>query len=265
MSKKVFGHIFFQMNLGKATSIIQSGLSSKNLVTVFGDCSVDYAGRATSTLSRGKRLALIKGDNSISIHQNRLVRPTNYMMDTKISIANNETFVVLTATKLKPKEKLTITFHEIIDVQSYPIEITNDLRLSGSERDLNDLLMQDLSMIEDGLIPLNQQQYFGKGIADIIAEDKFGNLVVIELKRRQADYASVTQLQRYMKQAEKIKGKKTRGILLAPDIRPKARDLLGELGLEFARLDFKLKPSSVDKAEIVGLQKKQQSIKEFLK
>lgn len=253
------------MDLKQAIELIQLGLARKSMVTIFGECTVDYVGRATSTLSRGKRLALIKGDNSVSIHQNRLVRPTNYMVNTKISISEDGEKAVLVAKKLNPREQLMVVFHEISDVNSYQLEITNDLRLSGSERDLNDLLMQDLSMVEEGLRPINQQQHFKKGIADIVAEDKQGNLVVIELKRRQADYASVTQLQRYMQEVEKIKNKKTRGILLAPDIRPKAKNLLEELGLEFAKLDFELKPSSEQKAEIKGLQRKQTTLIQHFK
>ena len=250
------------MDFGQATDLIRDGLAKRHLVTVFGECSVDYVGRATSTLPFGKRLAMLKGDGSVSIHQNRLVRPTNYMVNTRLSIEENGGHAVLLAKKLNPREQLTITFRKILDVKSYPMEITNDLRLSGSERDLNDLLMEDLSMIEPGLRPVNQQEYFSKGIADIIAEDSAGNFVVIELKRRQADYASVTQLQRYMQQVEKLKGKKTRGILLAPDIRPNAKKLLHELGLEFAKLDFELKPSSKEKAEIKGLERKQTTILE---
>ncbi len=253
------------MDLSTACEQIKEGISRKHLVTVFGDCRVDYVGRATSTLKHGKRFILIKGDDSISIHQNRLVRPTNYMVKTKISIENTGEIATLIAKKLKPRETLTIEFLDIHDVKSYPMEISDDLRLSGSEKDLNDLLMNDLSMIEPGLKPLNQQEHFKTGIADIVAEDKNGNLVVIELKRRQADYASVTQLHRYMKHVEKIKNKKTRGILLAPDIRSNAKKLLEELGLEYAKLDFILKPSSPEKAEITGLQKKQTTINKFLK
>jgi len=251
------------MVLELAISKIESGVSKKHLTTIFGVCRVNYVGRATSQLPRGKRLILIKGDNSISVHQNRLVRPTNYMMNTRIAIEPSENGAILTAKRFKPRERLTIEFDRIDDVKCYEMEITNDLRLSGSEKDLNELLMQDLSMIEPGLKPLNQQEHFRRGIADIIAEDAQGDLVIIELKRRQADYASVTQLQRYMRQVEKIKGKKTRGILLAPSIRKKARELLENLGLEYAKIDFELLPSSNEKAKIKGLQKKQQCLKDF--
>ncbi|MAG21690.1 MAG: hypothetical protein CL943_00090 [Candidatus Diapherotrites archaeon] len=251
------------MDWAIATNKIRDGISKKHLTTIFGVCEVDYIGRATSRLPLGKRLVLIKGDNSISIHQNRLVRPTNYMMNTRIGVEVNGDSAILVAKRLKPKESLTVKFDRIDDVQSYEMEISNDLRLSGSEKDLNDMLMQDLSMIEPGLKPLNQQEQFRKGVADIIAEDAQGNLVVIELKRRQADYASVTQLQRYMQQVEKIKGKTARGILLAPSIRKNAKELLENMGLEYARIDFELLPASNEKAKIKGLKKKQETLHRF--
>ncbi len=240
-------------------SVLES-VAKKELVTIFGECSVDYVGRAVSNLPFGDRLIIIKGDKSVSIHENRLVRPTNYMINSRISVEVDGEQVVLLAKRVKPREKLKIVFKKIKNIQSYPMRITNDLRLSGSEKDLNNILMQDLSMIEEGLKPVNQQQKFKKGICDIVAEDKEGNYVIIELKRRQADFASVTQLQRYMQQVEKIKGKKTRGILLAPSIRKNAKELLETNGLEFAKLDFELNPSGKEKARIIGLKKKQKTL-----
>jgi len=239
---------------------LEQAIMNKDMAIIIGNCFVDYDGRAISKLPNGKRMVLIKGDNSISIHQNRLVRPTNYMMNTKIGAEIIDGTLVIKANRIKPMERLTITFHHVHDFQRYEINVTDDLRLSGSEKDLNELLMQDLSMLEPGLKPVNQQQHFRKGIADIIAEDKDGNFVIIELKRRQADFASVTQLQRYMREVENLKKIKTRGILLAPDIRKNAKELLDQSGLEFKKLEFELTPHEKQKAKIKGMEMKQQTL-----
>jgi RecB family endonuclease NucS len=208
---------------------------------------------------------MIKADKSVSIHENRLIRPTNYMLDAQISCEladkNGESILVLTAKKLKPRETITTTFTAIDDINCYDLPKSNDLRLTGSERELNDALMDDLSFLEPGLKPINQQQYFRKGICDIVAEDSKGRLVVIELKRRQADYASVTQLKRYAEEIKKMKGVETRGILLAPSIRKTALTLLKQYGLEFFSYDFEMG----ERSKIKGIGKSQMKLSDSFK
>lgn len=249
------------MKFKEAHNYIHKALTNKNMCVIVGECTVDYDGRAHSNLPKGKRMILIKADLSISVHENRLIRPTNYMMNTKISceIKNETKTLQLQAKRNNPKETITIEFSEIIDVNNYDLPESNDLRLVGSEKELNDALMEDLSFLEAGLKPINQQQYFRTGICDIIAEDAKGRLVVIELKRRQADYGAVTQLKRYAETVQKMKGVETRGILLAPSIRKSALDLLKKYGLEYFSYDFEIK----ERSKIKGINKTQMKINEY--
>ena len=252
------------MYLHEAQEKILTSIKNRHMCIIVGEFEVKYLGRASSTLPLGKRLVLIKSDSSVSIHENRLIRPTNYMMDATISCEEEKNeegkdILVLIAKKLKPRETITVTFNSIEDIHSYDLPESNDLRLSGSERELNTALMDDLSFLEAGLKPINQQQYFRKGICDIVAEDAKGNLVVIELKRRQADYASVTQLKRYAEEIKKMKGVSTRGILLAPSIRKSALSLLKSYGLEFFSYDFEVG----ERSKIKGIGKSQMKLNEY--
>ena len=250
------------MDLKEAREKILHALKNKHMCIVLGDCLVDYVGRASSKLPVGKRLVLIKSDDSISIHENRLIRPTNYMMKAAISCEfdkDNKNKLILTAKRLKPKEAITTCFTAVDDIRSYDIPQSNDLRLTGSEKELNDALMDDLSFLEEGLKPINQQQVFRKGICDIIAEDAKGRLVVIELKRREADYNAVTQLKRYKEQVSKMKGIDTRGILLAPSIRKSALELLKSYGLEFFSYDFEIG----ERSKIKGIGKSQMKLQDY--
>ncbi len=253
------------MHFHDAQHEILTSIKNKHMCLIIGECEVSYIGRASSTLPKGKRLVMIKADLSVSIHENRLIRPTNYMMDAKISCEladkNGEAVLVLTAKKLKPKETITVVFSEVTAINAYDLPESNDLRLSGSERELNTALMDDLSFLEAGLKPINQQQYFRKGICDIIAEDAKGRMVVIELKRRQADYAAVTQLKRYADEVKKMKGVETRGILLAPSIRKTALDLLKGYGLEFFSYDFEIG----ERSKIKGIGKTQMKLSDAFK
>ncbi len=249
------------MKLLESQKSILQALKNKEMCIVIGECAVDYDGRAHSNLPRGKRMLLIKADLSISIHENRLIRPTNYMMKASISCELNDKTktLIIKAKRNNPKETITAEFTEIIDINSYDLPESNDLRLVGSEKELNDALMDDLSFLEAGLKPINQQQYFRTGICDIIAEDAKGRLVVIELKRRQADYGAVTQLKRYAEEVQKMKGVETRGILLAPSIRKSALDLLKKYDLEYFSYDFEIK----ERSKIKGINKSQMKINEY--
>ncbi len=248
------------MRLEQAQKQIAEAISRKDMLMVIGECYVEYWGRAASKLPCGKRLLLIKGDNSIAIHQNRLLRPTNYMMDARISCNIEDSALVLQAKKTNPKETIKVLLYSVDGLHSYPIRESADLRLFGSERELSDELMQDLSFLEPGLKPLNQEEVFRKGVVDILAEDAKGNIVVIELKRRQADYNAVMQLKRYVQQASKIKGKNCRGLLLAPSIGKNAMELLQNNGLEFYNFEFEI---GNPKAKIKGIEKKQATIDKF--
>ena len=252
------------MKLEKVCEEILTAIKNQTMCIVIGECFVHYQGRASSKLPRGKRLLIIKADTSISIHENRLVRPTNYMTNAKTSCELTEVDLkkgteLKIVSKNKARETLEIIFYTVDDVQTYDLPMSNDLRLSGSEKELNDALMDDLEFLEPGLKPINQQQVFRKGVCDIVAQDRDGKLVVIELKRRQADYGAVTQLKRYVEQVEKLKNIETRGILLAPEIRKSAMELLQSYGLEFYSYDFEVG----ERSKIKGIGKSQQKLFDY--
>lgn len=246
-------------HLAQAKEKIESGINSDKMLIVIGECFVQYQGRAGSKLPKGKRMLLVKADKSFAIHQNTKLRPVNYMMNAKASVVldNENDCLVISAFKSKPKEKIEVYFYSVDFAESFEIEGDKELRLFGSERELSDLLMQDLSVLEKGLVPLKKEQVLRKGVIDIIAEDKEKNLVVVEVKRRKADLNSVRQLHSYMKQVEQIKGKKTRGILCAPSIGKPTSELLEKYGLEYCKLDYEIHNP---KAEIKGLEKKQKTL-----
>ncbi len=183
------------------------------------------------------------------------------MMNARISFEVTDGTLLLCAKKINPKEEIKVFFYSVDFLHSHKIDEPIDLRLFGSERELSDQLMNDLSFIEPGLKPLKKEDVFRKGIVDIIAEDAQKNLVVIEVKRRKADFAAVTQLARYMKQVEKLKNIKTRGLLVAPEITKAALELLENYGLEYFKFEFEIGNPS---AKIKGVQKKQPTITEYL-
>lgn len=73
------------------------------------------------------------------------------------------------------------------------------------ERDLEDNLAANLSQLEAGLVPFEREGFSPRqldtktvGIIDLVAVDKAGNIVVIELKAGEASDRVCGQVQRYM-------------------------------------------------------------------
>ncbi|RLG74820.1 MAG: hypothetical protein DRO12_06400 [Thermoprotei archaeon] len=91
------------------------------------------------------------------------------------------------------------------------------------ERDLEDYLSRNLDVVEEGLRLVERQKELpGVGRLDILARDRSGNFVVIELKAGQADERAVGQLQAYMEYLREHGYRNVRGILIAASYTPKA-------------------------------------------
>jgi RecB family endonuclease NucS len=251
------------MNLDEAKAVIDSALSAKRTLVVVGECTVHYHGRAASKLASGDRIVLVKSDGSFLVHQNRGMAAINYQppKGNRISTAFEGGALVLRAQRRSPKELLEAIFTKVAFAQSFEMKDDSSIRVFGTERNLSDLLMQDLDLIEPGLKPLKRESPLQKGMMDIFARDSRGRNVVVEIKRRTAGLDSVTQLHRYVEEVQHKLGGQPRGILCAPSITPNALKSLEKWGLEFFRLDYEVSNPS---AKIKGLQPKQKVMREFL-
>lgn len=249
------------MNLEEAQMAIQDGLR-KNMVLVSGPCIVKYQGRAGSKLAEGERILMIKRDGTFLIHQNEGFKPVNYQPPgTRISLEREDDELVVRARRRDPKELIEVTFPEVNYVKNIQLRDDEDIDIHGTERQLADMLMQDLSVIEKGMKTRNKESPLPQGDVDIFAEDKDGKYTVIEVKRKKAGLDAVSQLKRYVEEVKKRKDKDTRGILCAPGVSDKAKKHLENSGLEFSELDFEIMDH--DKAEIKGLTKTQKGLSEF--
>ena len=135
------------MEFGTAKAEIEKSILRKEMAIVVGSCTVQYNGRASSTLGDAKRLVMLKGDNSVSVHQNRLVRAVNYMVNAKSGAEIRAGMLVLKSAKTRPKESMEIDFSSIDHFSSFPMHDSPDIRLSGSELELSKQLSDDLSVI----------------------------------------------------------------------------------------------------------------------
>ncbi len=253
------------ISLRDAKRVVDDALNGGKFCVVIGHCRVSYEGRAASKLSEGDRVLLIKHDGTFLVHQSTGMTAINYQGPgaTVTSVLNDDS-PSLTVTAMRKrkegKEQIDVCFERVHFCQAFPLTDDSKLKVLGSERELSDLLMQDLSVLEKGLVPLQQESGPRRGNLDIVARDADGKLVIIELKRRSAELAAVTQLHRYVEELSKRRGETVRGILCAPHISEKALTMAQGWGLEFAKLDYEILASG---AHIKGLEKKQKSLDEF--
>ncbi len=253
------------MNAEEAKKTIDQSLNQAQLIMTIGTCSVKYEGRAASKLSNGDRMLIIKKDGTFLVHQSKGMAAINYQGPGAAILTSIDDFGKLTVSAIRKKkgeisEQITVTFQEISFCHSFDLQDDKKIQLFGTEQDLSNLLMNDLHLIEPGLVPVQQESPLAKGHIDILARDRHGALVVIEIKRRQAELNAISQLKRYVEEVSKRKDCKVRGMICAPDISENAKKMLDGYGFEFYKLNY---DASHEDTKIKGLEKKQQELTHY--
>jgi hypothetical protein len=57
---------------------VATAIDRAEMVTVFGRCTVEYEGRAASTLGPGERLVMLKPDGTVLVHTDEGQKPVNW-------------------------------------------------------------------------------------------------------------------------------------------------------------------------------------------
>jgi RecB family endonuclease NucS len=116
------------------------------------------------------------------------------------------------------------------------------------ERDIEDHLIHHLDTLEKGLKFVGRQFNTDVGRIDILAEDKNGRRVVIEVKVGEAKDSAVGQVARYLGWFAKLDGKPPRGMLVAaefPDGVRYASSAVSNLTLHAYRVSFSFEPATI--------------------
>jgi RecB family endonuclease NucS len=204
----------------------------KRAFCLFATCSVEYDGRATSTLDLGNYLIVYKNDGSVSIHGSTMVLPRNYMG------SNSQLFVcgdVLIFTR--KKESIKITISEIITIAYLNDWSDNKIRICRTEKELATKIFDNWSDYFDDDFELIYTEY----PTELGPVDLFGLTLttdyVVEVKRKRASLKDVSQLKRYL-EAVAVEGRLSKGFIAAPSISPKAEKYLKKHDLYFLEVDF---------------------------
>jgi len=124
------------------------------------------------------------------------------------------------------------------------------------ERDLEEYIIRDLNQIESGLELYSKEGVTGRqystevGRIDILAIDKNGDFVVIELKAGTASYSVIGQILGYISWVRQniSQGRKVRGIIIADDFDKKVKYAASEIpniSLKKYEVTFTLKDTQI--------------------
>jgi RecB family endonuclease NucS len=224
----------------RARDLATDGIDRQAVVTLFGRCTVDYDGRAASTLGPGDRLVVLKPDGTTLVHTDEGQQPVNWQPPgCAHEVSTDDGALVLRSERSTPEELLVVRFESLDHAGAFAGSDPSDLDLVGTEADLKDRILDDPTLVETGFEPRATERETPAGAVDIYGEDSDGNAVVVELKRRRVGPDAVGQLTRYVDALERDLHAETdvRGILVAPSVTDRARRLLAERGLEFVSLE----------------------------
>ena len=226
-------------DLAAARDLVSRGIAEGAVVTVVGSCTVEYEGRAASTLGPGERHLMLKPDGSALVHTDEGQQPVNWQPpDCEHEARLDEGDLVVESHRETPEEHLLVRFDAVVHAGAFDLTDERDLSLAGTEADLRERILDDPALVEEGFAPLATERSTPAGAVDVYGEDRDGRTVVLELKRRRVGPDAVGQLGRYVDALERDLHAETevRGILVAPSVTDRARRMLAERGLEFVAL-----------------------------
>jgi len=202
---------------------------------VIARCSVDYAGRLTAHLPMAPRLLLVKADGSISIHADGgAYKPLNWMTPPCTLREEPGQWVVTN----KGGETLTITIDEVLSDTSYELGLDPGLVKDGVEAHLQQLLADRCEVLGAGWRLVRREYPTDIGPVDLLCRDADGKHVAVEIKRR-GEIDGVEQLTRYLERLERDPLlRPVRGVFAAQEIKPQARVLAAQRGIECVVLDY---------------------------
>jgi hypothetical protein len=210
-----------------------------DLVTLFGSCTVEYDGRAASSLPEGNRLVVLKPDGTALVHTDEGRKPVNWQPPgCEHRAAVREGRLRVRSTRDSPDEQLDVHFRTVDHLVAYPVSGRRSVDVVGTEADLKRRLVDDPDLIEPGFTVDETERPSEAGAIDVFGHDSDGTATVVELKRRRVGPDAVGQLGRYVDAVarERPDGSDVRGVLVAPSVTERAAALLDEEGFEHVEL-----------------------------
>jgi len=202
---------------------------------VIATCTVDYVGRLTAHLPSATRLVLVKADGSVSVHaDDRAYKPLNWMSPPCTLAEDGGTWTVTN----KAGERLVITLEDVHHDSRHELGVDPGLVKDGVEAHLQALLADQIETLGTGWRLVRREYPTAIGPVDILAKDDAGGTVAIEIKRR-GEIDGVEQLTRYLELLNRDPLlSPVRGVFAAQEIKPQAKVLATDRGIDCVTLDY---------------------------
>lgn len=219
-------------------------------------CTVDYAGRLTAHLPEAVRVIMVKADGSVLVHSDGgSYKPLNWMSppcsirvsapdgpdvasdDADVDGATDAAELVWTVEN-KAGEQLVVTIHEVLHEHEHELGVDPGLVKDGVEAHLQKLLAEQLEALGPGWRLVRREYPTAIGPVDLMCRDADGRAVAVEIKRR-GEIDGVEQLTRYLELLNRDPLlTPVRGVFAAQEIKPQARVLAQDRGIECVVVDY---------------------------
>ncbi|MDR2253684.1 MAG: endonuclease NucS [Bifidobacteriaceae bacterium] len=214
---------------------------------VIAHCAVDYAGRLAAHLPPARRLLLVKADGSVLVHADGgSYKPLNWMNPPCVlreaapteeeRAAGVET--IWEVAHAKTEDRLRIQIFETERDFTADLGEEPGLVKDGVEAHLQELLARQVHRVGPNLRLIRREYQTAIGPVDLLLRDPAGGSVAVEIKRR-GEIDGVEQLTRYVE----LLGRDpllapVRGVFAAQSIKPQARVLAQDRGMDCLLLDY---------------------------
>lgn len=200
------------------------------------------------------RLLMVKADGSVSVHaDDRAYKPLNWMSApctmTVRPASEDEAAVVsglddqITQVWMvrgagKEPSQLQISIAEVLHDSQHDLGVDPGLQKDGVEAHLQELLAENPETLGPGLRLVRREYPTAIGPVDLLCRTSGGQYVAVEVKRR-GEMDGVEQLTRYLELMRRDPHLgEVRGVFAAQQIKPQARVLAQDRGIECVNVDY---------------------------
>ena len=213
---------------------------------VIARCEVTYSGRLDAYLPPATRLLVLKADGSVLVHSDGgSYKPLNWMsppcsttVEAPADTDPEGTVEVWRVRARKGDDELRVVVHEVLHDHSIELGVDPGLVKDGVEAHLQVLLAAHTDTFGPGWRLVRREHMTPIGPVDLLLRDATGAHVAVEVKRR-GEIDGVEQLTRYLELMNRDSLlAPVRGIFAAQEIKPQARVLATDRGIECLVVDY---------------------------